>query len=175
MQELYPDNPAEIHSTTMYTETGRVQPVTETPLSLCDAMQQMLLQSWGGTIRFFPAVPQSRKNISFDGLLAAGGFEINASRKNGLTEFVRIKSNAGEPCILKTDLDFSRIVGVKRSALKQLPNGRIEIDLKKSEEVILCANGVDHAIVILKTNSFSVFMLVLFTHNFIKKPCYNPL
>ncbi len=46
MQELFPKNPATIHPTTMYTETGRVQPVTETPLSLCDSMQLMLLQSW---------------------------------------------------------------------------------------------------------------------------------
>ena len=145
MQELYPDNPAEIHPTTMYTETDRVQPVTETPFSLCDAMQQMLLQSWGGTIRVFPAVPKSWKNISFDGLLAAGGFEISASRKDGKTEFIRIKSNAGEPCILKTDMAIGRIEGVKKSVLKTLENGRIRIDLKKGEAIILYNNGVDVA------------------------------
>ena len=147
MQKLYPNNPGEIHTTTMYTETKRVQPVTETPFSLCDAMQQMILQSWGGTIRIFPAVPKSWKNIVFDGLLAAGGFEISASRKDGITEFVRIKSKAGEPCILKTDLIFDRVVGVKRSALKLLSNGRIKIDLKKGEEVILYAKGVNIAVV----------------------------
>jgi len=106
-------------------------------------MQQMLLQNWGGTIRIFSAVPKSWKNIIFDGLLAAGGFEICASRKDGFTEFVRIKSNAGEPCILETDLNFNRVAGVKRSALKRLSNGRIEIDLKKGEEVIIYANGVN--------------------------------
>jgi hypothetical protein len=145
MQELYPDNPAEIHPTTMYTETNRVQPVTETPFSLCDAMQQMILQSWGGTIRVFPAIPQTWGNVAFDGLLAAGGFEVSASRKNGLTKFIRIKSNAGEQCMLKTDMVVERIEGVKSSAVKTLQNGRIKIDLKKGEEIVLYAEGVDVA------------------------------
>ncbi|MDQ8208404.1 hypothetical protein QEH52_12850 [Coraliomargarita sp. SDUM461003] len=103
MQEVYPNNPAEIHPTTMYTETKRVQPVTETPLSLCDSMQLMLLQSWGDTIRVFPAIPESWENISFAGLLAKGGFEISATRAVGQTQFVSIQSRAGEPCIVKLD------------------------------------------------------------------------
>ena len=49
----------------MYTETGRIQPVTETPLSLCDSMQLILLQSWGDKIRVFPAVPKDWENIEF--------------------------------------------------------------------------------------------------------------
>ncbi|WP_144057592.1 glycosyl hydrolase family 95 catalytic domain-containing protein [Novipirellula maiorica] len=147
MQELYPDNPAEIHPTTMYTETNRVQPVTETPLSLCDSMQLMLLQSWGDTIRVFPAVPKSWRNIAFDGLLAAGGFEVSAVRKGGATQFIRIKSRAGEPCLLKTEMVPARIAGIEKSAVRQMPEGRFKIDLKQGEEAILYAEGVEEAIV----------------------------
>jgi alpha-L-fucosidase 2 len=145
MQELYPKNPAKIHPTTMYTETHRTQPTTETPLSLCDSMQLMLLQSWGGTIRVFPAIPKSWDNSVFDGLLAVGGFEVSASRKNGATQFVRIKSNAGEPCVVKLDFIPQNIEGVSKSAVETLPDGRIKIQLKKDEEAMFYANDVKDA------------------------------
>lgn len=145
MQELYPKNPAKIHPTTMYTETGRIQPVTETPLSLCDSMQLMILQSWGDTIRVFPAIPKSWENISFDGLLTKGGFEISATRKDGLTQFVSIKSNAGEPCLLKLDFQPKRIEGINNSAVKLLPDGRFELAMKEGETAIFYADKVNKA------------------------------
>lgn len=147
MQELYPNNPAKIHPTTMYTETNRIQPVTETPLSLCDSMQLMLLQSWGDTIRVFPAIPMSWENISFDGLLAKGGFEISAARKDGLTQFVSIKSLAGEPCILKLDFHPDRVDGISKAAVKRLKDGRFEIELKRGEEAVFFAKNVDVPII----------------------------
>lgn len=145
MQELYPKNPAKIHPTTMYTETGRIQPVTETPLSLCDSMQLMILQSWGDTIRVFPAIPKSWKNISFDGLLAKGGFEISATRKGGVTQFVSVKSNADEPCLLKLDFQPKRVEGIEKSAYKRLPDGRFEVKMKAEEQAIFYADNVDDA------------------------------
>ncbi|MCH6258701.1 hypothetical protein MLD52_19230 [Puniceicoccaceae bacterium K14] len=145
MQDLYPNNPAKIHPTTMYTETGRIQPVTETPLSLCDSMQLMLLQSWGDTIRVFPAVPDCWENISFDGLLAKGGFEISATRAAGLTRFVSVKSNAGEPCVLKLDFQPERVEGIEMSAVEYLPDGRFKVELKLGEQAIFYADAVDVA------------------------------
>ncbi|MFC1765579.1 glycoside hydrolase family 95-like protein, partial [Planctomycetota bacterium] len=144
MQELYPNNPAKIHPTTMYTETPRIQPVTETPLSLCDSMQLMLLQSWGDKIRVFPAVPKSWKNIAFDGLLAAGGFEVSAVRKEGKTKFIHIKSRAGEPCLLKSDLQAPiRVEGIAATKVIRLPDGILNIDLNVGEEVSLFVHGMD--------------------------------
>lgn len=145
MQELYPKNPAKIHPTTMYTETPRIQPVTETPLSLCDSIQLMLLQSWGDKIRVFPAVPDSWANVTFDDLLAAGGFEVSAQRKDGITRFIRIRSIAGEPCILKTEMVPVRMEGIDQSAVKRLSDGCLKIDLKEGEEVFLFAQGADQA------------------------------
>lgn len=64
----------------------------------------MLLQSWGGKLRIFPAVPDSWKDIAYKDFRAEGAFLITASRKNGKTEFITIKSLAGEPCIVVTDI-----------------------------------------------------------------------
>ncbi|MGJ8643810.1 MAG: glycosyl hydrolase family 95 catalytic domain-containing protein [Luteolibacter sp.] len=144
MDEIFPDNPTAIHGTTMYTETNRMQPVTETPFSLCDSLQQMLLQSWSGKVRVFPAVPDAWENISFSGMLAAGGFELSAVRKDGKTQFISIKSQAGEACVLASDLSEKvRIEGIPADRVKSTEEGVFEIDLRAGEEVVLFAEGVE--------------------------------
>ncbi len=141
MQELFPKNPAAIHSTTMYTETGYVQPVTETPFSLCDSMQLMLLQSWGDKIRVFPAVPESWQNLTFDGLLAKGGFELSASKRQGATQFVTITSHAGEPCQLMLDFTYDRVSGIDSEDITTLPDGSLQLTLAKGQTATFYANG----------------------------------
>lgn len=124
-----------IKPNTMYLEAG---PVIETPLSAVTTMNEMLLQSWGGVIRVFPAIPLSWNESSFTKLLAKGGFEVSAIRKNGQTSFIKIKSLAGEPCIVKTDMrGFIKSTGKRSFKLTKTNEGNLVIDLKKGEEVIL--------------------------------------
>lgn len=85
----------------MYMESG---PVIETPLSGAQCIHDMLLQSWGGKIRVFPAVPSQWKDVQFKDLRTEGAFLVSAVRKDRKTSFIRIKSLAGEPCILRTDM-----------------------------------------------------------------------
>ncbi len=53
-------------------------------------LQEMLLQSYSWTIRVFPAVPTTWKDISFKTLRTEGAFLISARRTNGLTQMVEI-------------------------------------------------------------------------------------
>lgn len=53
----------------MYKESG---PVIETPLSAAQSIHDMLLQSWGGKIRIFPAIPATWKDIAYSGLRTEG-------------------------------------------------------------------------------------------------------
>jgi hypothetical protein len=85
---------------THYMEAG---PVIETPLSGARTLQDILLQSWGGTIRVFPGVPDSWKDVTFHNLRTEGAFLVSAQRRNGKLQFVRIESLAGEPCRVKFD------------------------------------------------------------------------
>jgi hypothetical protein len=124
-----------IKPNTMYLEAG---PVIETPLSAVTTMNEMLLQSWGSVIRVFPAIPVSWKESSFDKLLAKGGFEVSAVRKNGQTQFIKIKSLAGQPCQIKTGLAGDiKIAGKRKFNITKKKDGLISVDLKKGEEVIL--------------------------------------
>ena len=55
------------------------------------AVHEMLLQSWGDTIRIFPAVPDAWKDVSFRNLLAEGAVEVSATRIGGKTTSVTLK------------------------------------------------------------------------------------
>lgn len=124
-----------IKPNTMYIEAG---PVMETPLSAVTTINEMLLQSWNGIVRVFPAVPDEWKAASFHKLLAKGAFEVSAVRSNGKTQFIKIKSLAGEPLLVKTDFSATtKTAGNRIFKLTSKDNGVVRVDLKKGEEVIL--------------------------------------
>ena len=118
---------------TMYMESG---PVIETPLSGAQCIHDMLLQSWGGKIRVFPAVPSQWGDVQFQTLRTEGAFLVSASRKEGKTTGIRIKSLAGEPCILRTDM-VNPIVKAGNVTLTPIGQGEYSLDLKKGETVVL--------------------------------------
>ena len=51
-----------------------------------------------GPIRIFPAVPTAWQDVEFHDLRAEGAFLVSAKRSGGRTQWVRIRSLAGEPC-----------------------------------------------------------------------------
>ena len=104
-----------------------------------EAVHEMLLQSWGGTIRVFPALPDEWKEASFRGLRAEGGFAVSASRKNGTTQWVEVKSLAGTPCQIKPGLvgEVRMASSVEDLKLEPIGDGRYALDLRKGDEVTL--------------------------------------
>jgi alpha-L-fucosidase 2 len=54
------------------------------------AVHEMLLQSWGGTVRVFPAMPAAWKDATIERLRAEGGYEVSATRKDGGTARVSV-------------------------------------------------------------------------------------
>ncbi len=125
-----------IQPNTMYTEAG---PVIETPLSAAKAIQDMILTGWGGAIRVFPGIPDNWKNISFKNLRTKGAFLVSAVRKDGRTIFINIKSLAGQPCRLITDMNNPASNTVK---VVKISDNEYFINLKKGENVMLTPNGV---------------------------------
>lgn len=113
-------------------------PCIETSLSYNTCVQDMLLQSWGNKIRVFPALPDIWKDVEFHDFRAEGAFLVSARMQDGIISFIRLKSLAGEPCVLKADFTSEpKILGKSRGKIEELENGCYKIDLKKGEEVIL--------------------------------------
>ena len=133
-----------VKANTMYLEAG---PVIETPLAGAAAIHEVLLQSWtpdsfGTQIRVLPALPDDWKDATIHRLLAEGAFEVSASRRDGRTRFVQLKSLAGNPCVVRTGLDEpvalnpSRAFEVKTTQDRN-GNPLTTIDLKKGETIVL--------------------------------------
>lgn len=131
---ILPKGPT-VTANTLYSEGG--WPTFESPISASRSVLDMLLQSWGKSIRVFPACPSQWRDASFHDLRAEGGFLVSAARKDGRTQFIRIKSLAGEPCRIKSDLPAPvKLIGPATANLRE-QNGVIELDLKRGEEAIL--------------------------------------
>ena len=74
----------------------RYRPFTlEGNFAAAAGLQEMLLQSCSGTIRVFPAIPASWRDVSFQGLRAEGAFVVSAQRKDGFLERVEVVAEAG--------------------------------------------------------------------------------
>jgi hypothetical protein len=116
---------------THYQEAG---PVIETPLSAARSLQDILIQSWGGTIRVFPGVPESWKDVTIDKMRTEGAFLVSAVKRDGKTRWIRVQSLAGEPCRVKCDINHVRadVDG------KVTRDGEVmKIDLKKGETITI--------------------------------------
>jgi len=124
-----------VTANTLYSENG--WQTFESPESASRSILDMLIQSWGDSIRVFPACPSTWKDVSFHNLCAEGGFLVSAVRRAGVTQFIRIKSLAGEPCRLRCDLpEPIRILGLSTQPIRK-HDGVIEVNISKNQEVIL--------------------------------------
>lgn len=132
-----------VRPNTMYLELG---PVIETPLAGAQSIHDLLLQSWGEspfdeTIRVFPGVPSSWRDVEFHDLRAAGGFLVSAARRNGQTQWIRITSLAGEPCHLYEEgVDFAAQFSLPKGA--KVVAGGVELPVKKGQTVLLLRHGM---------------------------------
>ncbi len=84
----------------------RYRPFTlEGNFAAAAGLQEMLLQSYSGTVRIFPAVPASWKDVSFRTLRAEGAFLISAERRNGVMQRVEVIAESGGLLRLENPFD----------------------------------------------------------------------
>ena len=84
------------------------------------------------------------KDVEFHDLRAEGAFLVSAKRSGGQTEWVRIKSLAGEPCRVRPGIAGEiHIKGDREYKFQKLSPDTYEIDLKRGEEVMLYGGGDD--------------------------------
>jgi len=73
----------------------------EANFAASQAIHEMLLQTWGGKVRIFPAVPSQWEDVSFRDLRAEGGYIISAELKAGETVSLQIKATVDSKLKLK--------------------------------------------------------------------------
>lgn len=123
---------------TFYVEGKGRNPVIETPLSAVSSIAEMLLQSWGGVIRIFPAVPSDWKDCAFETLRAEGGFDVSARMSGGKLSWVRIYNDAGNVCRIYLP-DWAQVVAANdtEGVIESLGDGYYEIKIPQGEEIVI--------------------------------------
>ena len=114
-------------------------PCSETYGGICQTVHDMLIQSWGNKIRVFPGVSREWKDSVFHNLRAQGAFLVSAVRREGRTAWVRIRSLAGEPCMVTTDFggEIPKVLATREVKLRTVSPGVWSLDLKKGEPAVL--------------------------------------
>jgi hypothetical protein len=92
--------PNSFHANGDQSKTGKskftYRPFTlEGNFAFAAGIQEMLLQSQGGMIRIFPAIPDSWQDVSFTRLRAEGAFVVSASMKGGKLISLEVVSEQG--------------------------------------------------------------------------------
>jgi hypothetical protein len=133
----------------MYQEGGN--PCFESPVYAAHNVHEMLLQCYDefpesgkmqATIRVFPAVPKKWPEAVFHDLRTSGAFLVSAVHKEGFTQWVSIKSLAGEACRIKPNIQGQvRASGKRKFTLDDMGDGVYSLDLKKDEEVLLYSDN----------------------------------
>ncbi|TWU55868.1 glycosyl hydrolase family 95 catalytic domain-containing protein [Rubripirellula reticaptiva] len=122
-----------VSPTTMYAEGN---PVIESPLSFATCIHDMLLQSWGGVLRVFPASPKLWDDVAFKDLRGQGAFLVSAKKQAGATQFVTVKSLIGSPCVVRTDIPNPKItIDGSHVTIIAREDGSYEVPLKKGQSV----------------------------------------
>lgn len=130
-----------IQANTMYKESG---PVIETPLSAAQSLHDMVCQSWGGTIRVFPALPAAWRELTVHDFRTQGAFLLSAVREEGRTRWVRLTSEAGAPCIVRHSIEGPIEIRDQRGRplrYEEVADGTVRIELRKGDSALITAEG----------------------------------
>ncbi|MEU3301426.1 Tat pathway signal sequence domain protein [Streptomyces sp. NPDC006678] len=130
-----------IRPNTMYKESG---PVIETPLSAAQSVHDMVCQSWGDVIRVFPAVPDAWRDLTVHDFRTQGAFLLSAVRQDDVTRWVRLVSEAGEPCVVRHGIEGPVDVRDGRGRplrYEDAGEGTVRIALRRGDSALITARG----------------------------------
>lgn len=91
---------------------------TESSIGAAAAVNEMLLQSWGGTIRVFPALPAG-VDAAFEKFLAEDGIEVSARRIAGQVREVRLRSPVAQRIRLRLPAGWVNLALTPRAPLRR--------------------------------------------------------
>ena len=101
------------------------------------AINEMVLQSHEGVLRFFPCWPKDQ-NARFGSLRAVGAFLVSAESKEGVITGVKILSEKGLPCRVQNPWPGKKVHLVRQGRMEEIEIGeRFTFSTKPGESVEL--------------------------------------
>ena len=119
------------------------------PFEAAQVMMRMLVSAdHDDVVDVFPALPEQWREASVSGLRAPGAFVLDASRSNGRTDWVRVRSEAGRPLVLRhgilDGLDVRDEAG-RPVAVEQPAPGILRGQLAAGESLLVRRAGTGHS------------------------------
>lgn len=105
--------------------------------AFAQGLHEMLLQSYGGVIRIFPATPQDWKDVSFHSLVAEGGTVVSAKKENNKVIEIELSVLADRTVYLMLPFKNYIAEGVSANKIMDSDDGGIMIDMKKGQRLII--------------------------------------
>jgi alpha-L-fucosidase 2 len=127
---------------TMYREGSNK--AIESPFAAAQSILDMLVQSHGGVVKVFPAVSATWRDVSIADLRTQGAFVVDASRADGRTDWIRVRSEAGEPLVLQHGIEGRFTVRDRHGRPIRYTDagaGRIAIRLRRGETAVVARHG----------------------------------
>ena len=105
----------------------------------CAAVQEMLLQSWWGEIRLFPAIPSTWDKAGFKNFRAEGAFIISAKYESGGTVEAKIESTAGGTCRIRNSFAKKKLnlKNIKTEKTKTLSGKILSFSTKPGDSFVI--------------------------------------
>ncbi len=104
--------------------------------AFAQGIHEMLLQSEGGYVHVFPALPAAWKWCRFAGLRACGAFLVDAEKENGVPVRVRIRAEKDGRLRLKLPFKTFLQQGIDRAAIQFEPGGILAFNMKAGQAVV---------------------------------------
>jgi hypothetical protein len=141
-----------VQPNSLYAEMG---PCLESPLSAAQCVHDMLVQSWGGKIRIFPAMPDEWSEAVFHNLSAEGGFDVSAEWRDSQVQWVVIHSRAGEPCLVEGPFPpgMKLAVNGRPRPVQTDVDGGMDIALDRGDYAVIGLPGVEPRVAPLASDS----------------------
>jgi alpha-L-fucosidase 2 len=133
---------AQLMPNTMYKEGSNL--AIESPLTAAQSVLDMVVDSEPGVVKVFPSVSSTWPEASISGLRVQGAFLVDASRRDGRTEWIKVFSEAGEPLVLRHGMSGELDVTDDHGRPVPWRHGRpglIVIRLRRGETAIITRRG----------------------------------
>jgi hypothetical protein len=98
----------------------------------------------GTVLEVFPAVCADWRDVSIAGLRTEGAFVVDASRADGRTEWIRVRSETGAPLVVRHDIDGPvdvRTTGDRQTTLRSAGPREVVVHLEPGESAVLTPGG----------------------------------
>jgi len=116
-------------------------PVMETPLHGATAIQEMMLQSWGGKLRVFPAISDRWPEVLFANLRAEGGYLVSGKHVSGKSEWVRVDSEFGGQVDVAPNMNNATWSVTGTAKIEVLDDGVYRIKTSPGDSVLFWPEG----------------------------------